>query len=269
MNKAKVVTEAFHWLSQFKGNTVVIKLGGSTLTKPGIMQSVATDVLILKQMGLNIILVHGGGPFIDAEMKKQGIKKQTINGLRVTDKTTLLIVQTVFNDINKKIVSKLGNFGIGITHIAKTQLIPDNGYVGEMMDINSVELRSHMISGKTPVVSPLGKTSSGQITNINADTVASAIAIELNAAKLTILTDVDGIKIKNKFVSHLTIKETKNYMQEGQINNGMVPKAKACINAVINGVKKAHLINGSIPQALLLEIFTDKGIGTEIINGTN
>ena len=231
------------------------------------------DIVLLKHVGMNPVIVHGGGPNVSAAMKKAGIEPRFVDGLRVTDERTIKIVKEEFAKINKDIVNMLKNqkvYAEGTTGtdnklIEVKQKHKKLGFVGEISNINPVVIKTLIKVGYVPVISPIGVDSKGLAYNINADTAAASIAIALKAEKLTILTDVDGVFENKKLVPTLTMKQVKEKVKKGVIQGGMIPKVKACKYAVERGCKKAHLINGQITHALLLEIFTDKGVGTEII----
>ncbi|MBI4440091.1 acetylglutamate kinase [Candidatus Woesearchaeota archaeon] len=267
--KAGILAEVLQYVKTFRGKIVVVKFGGNAMVNDDCTKSIFTDISILKIMGLNVILVHGGGPELDREMIKANIPKKVINGLRVTDKKTLEIAKRVFRKINEVCVHHLKENGVKAKDCTESLIatkITDRklGYVGDIVGINRPILLKAVRSGYIPVVSPLGKEK-GIVTNINADTVATRIAQELKAEKLTIITNVRGVRIDGKFVSHLSTGNAKRYIESGEITSGMIPKVLACVDAVNHNVRKAHLINGDIKHALLLEIFTEKGIGTEIV----
>ena len=271
ITKAHILVEAFHWAKKFNERIVVIKYGGNAMIDKGLQKSVFTDISILKQLGMKIVVVHGGGPFIDEEMKKKNMEKKIINGIRVTDYETLDIVTKVLKQKNTECVDHFASIGIKAKDCTEGLILTkisneeEFGYVGQVTNINAKILLDELNKGIIPIVSSLGKTKSGQETNINADTAAIKIAKELNAEKLTFLTDVDGIYIKGNFVSHMNIDDVETHIQSKEINGGMIPKVLACVDALKSNVKKVHLINGTISHSLLLEIFTDKGIGTEVV----
>jgi len=215
------------------------------------------------------VIIHGGGPKIDMEMNKAKIKPKFIHGLRFTDEKTLKIVKNVFNKINNEIVKSLKNHrtkAINASGFIEVKQKDKNlGFVGKIVKINNNKLKSILDSDFIPVISPIGIGLDKKEYNINADTVASHVAVSLKAEKLTIATNVDGIKINGKLQTHVDFNTAKSEIKSGMINKGMIPKVEACIYAVKNKCPKAHLINGLIPHSLLLEIFTDKGIGTEIV----
>jgi acetylglutamate kinase len=269
-NKTQVLIEALPYIKKYNNKIVVIKFGGNAMEK---MKYVVEDIVLLKHIGIKPVVVHGGGPEINKELKKAKIKPKFIHGLRYTDNKSIKIVKKVFNKINKNIVKNIENNGAKSSNAAGNitvkQKDPKLGFVGDITKINKNKLLKIIYDGFIPVISPLGIGNNGLTYNINADTVASTIAVALNAEKLTILTNVHGVVINSKLQSHLDFKTAKKEIKKGIINKGMIPKVEACIYAVKNKCPKAHLINGLVPHSLLLEIFTDKGIGTEIVFKNN
>ncbi len=268
--KAEILLEAFNYAKKFSGKTVIVKYGGNAMIDNECKKWFFEDVAILRQLGVSIVIVHGGGPFLDAEMKKAGIAKKTVGGLRVTDSATLEIAKKVFQDINQECISALRANGVNAANCTQGLIETavknaELGFVGEVTHVNSKRVAEKIYSGIVPVISSLGTTANGQVTNVNADTIAASLAIALHAEKLTILTNVDGVSINGKVVSHLTISEAKQFIANGEITAGMLPKIAACIEAVQHNVKKAHLINGTRKHALLVELFTPEGIGTELV----
>ena len=265
-DKTQVLIEALPYIKKFNGKIVVIKFGGNAMSE---MKQVVEDIVLLKHMGIKPVVVHGGGPEIDAELAKAKIKPKFVNGLRYTDEFVIKIVKKVFKKLNKEIVSNLSRHGaksIDATgYITANQKDLSLGLVGNITKVNNNKISGLLGSGFIPVISPLGTGKDKKIYNLNADTAASSVAVALNAEKLTILTNVDGIVIDNKILSHMDIENARDEIKKGNINKGMIPKVEACIHAVKNKCPKAHLINGLVPHSLLLEIFTDKGIGTEIV----
>ena len=264
--KTKVLIEALPYIERYHNKTVVIKLGGNAMSE---IRNATEDIAFLKRIGIKVVVVHGGGPEIDKELKKLGIAPKFINGLRYTDEKIIKAVEKIFQRINKRIVGKLKSKGVktisAVNCIDVRQKSKDLGLVGEITKIVKDKLLKHLASGYVPVISPIGIGKQNQRYNINADTAASRIAVALAAEKLTILTNVDGVVIGDNLLSHIDFKTAKREIKNGNINNGMIPKVEACIYAVKNKCPKAHLINGLIPHSLLLEIFTDKGIGTEVV----
>ena len=269
-NKTQVLIEALPYIKKYHGKIVVIKFGGNAMSE---MKPVVEDIVLLKHIGIKPVVVHGGGPEIDKELKKAGIKPRFINGLRYTDNKTIKIVEKVFSKINYNIVLNLKKHGakaINASGIIKVkQKNPELGLVGEIIEINNNKILKIINNGFIPVISPLGIGNGSKHYNINADTAASNVAVALKAEKLTILTNVHGGVINGKLQPHIDFKTAKKEIKKGVINKGMIPKVEACIHAVKNKCPKAHLINGLVPHSLLLEIFTDKGIGTEIVYKNN
>lgn len=264
--KTKVLNEALPYIKKYHGKIVVIKFGGNAMSK---IEHVIEDIVLLKHIGMKPVVVHGGGPEIDNELKKSKIAPKFINGLRYTDKNAIKIVKKVFNKINNEIAANIKSHGAKSLNLhgcikvkKKSQKL---GLVGEITSINKKKIMKTINSGYIPVISPLGIGNDKNSYNINADTAASYIAVSINAEKLTVLTNVSGVKVKGKLQSHLDIKTAKQEIKKGVINKGMIPKVEACIFAVKKKCPKAHLINGLIQHSLLLEIFTDKGVGTEIV----
>ena len=269
-NKTQVLIEALPYIKKYNHKIVVIKFGGNAMSE---MRHVIEDIVLLKHIGIKPVVVHGGGPEIDKELKKAKIKIRFINGLRYSDNKTIKIVEKVFLKINHDIVSNLKSHGaeaINAAGVVKVkQKNPKLGLVGEVKKVDSNKILKIINKGFIPVISPLGIGNGSKHYNINADTAASNIAVALKAEKLTILTNVDGVIINKKLQTHIDFNTAKKEMKKSIISKGMIPKVEACIYAVKNKCPKAHLINGLVPHSLLLEIFTDKGIGTEIVYKNN
>ncbi len=269
-NKTHVLIEALPYIKKYHGKIVVIKFGGNAMSE---IKPVIEDIVLLKHIGIKPVVVHGGGPEIDKELKKAKLKPKFISGLRYTNNKTIKIVKKVFSKINHDIVSSLKNHGAKAINAAGTikvkQKSPKLGLVGEITKINNNKILKIINNGFIPVISPLGTGNGSKHYNINADTAASSVAVALKAEKLTILTNVYGVVINGKLQPHIDFKTAKKEIKKGAINKGMIPKVEACIYAVKNKCPKAHLINGLVPHSLLLEIFTDKGIGTEIVYKNN
>ncbi|MBI2541243.1 acetylglutamate kinase [Candidatus Woesearchaeota archaeon] len=263
--KTKVLIEALPYIERYHGKIVVIKLGGNAMPE---IKNAAEDIAFLRRIGIKVVVVHGGGPEIDKELKKLGIIPKFIKGLRHTDEKVMAAVDKVFRRINKRIVKSLNSRYVESVDasgcIRVKQKSPELGLVGEITKIEKNTIMNHLDSDCTPIISPIGIGSKGKY-NINADTAASRIAVALNAEKFTILTNVDGIKINGSLLTHIDFRTAKKEIRNGNINKGMIPKVEACIYAVKNKCPKAHLINGLTHHSLLLEIFTDKGIGTEVV----
>lgn len=272
--KTSVLIEALPYIQKYSGKIFVIKYGGNAMTDSDIKKSVMGDIALLKHVGINPIIVHGGGPDISKEMLKACIKPKFIKGLRYTDKKTMGIVKKVSLNINKEITDALKKEKCEAENLTANLIkskIKDKklGLVGRVVKVDKNKLLKKLKQGIIPVISPIG-CNGKTCNNINADTVATKVAEAVKAEKLTILTNVEGVYEKGKLIPHLSIKEAKTGIKKGVISKGMIPKVLACVHAVNKGVKKAHLIDGTLKHSLLLEIFTDKGIGTEIVkNGKN
>lgn len=285
IEKAKVLIEALPYIRAFSGKTVVIKYGGKAMTEKALKDAFAQDVVLMKYIGLNPVVVHGGGPQINVMMKRLGLEPKFVKGVRVTDSATMEIVEMVLGGIiNKEIVTLISRHGgraIGLTGkdgglirakkakgdegaSAGDEAI-DMGLVGEVEKVDSQVIRNLDQDRFIPVIAPIGADSEGQTYNINADWVAGAVAASLKAEKLLLLTDVKGILDEHgKLLPTLSKKDAARLIKQNVIKEGMLPKVKAALAAVEGGVTKAHIIDGRMSHALLLEIFTDKGIGTEI-----
>jgi acetylglutamate kinase len=277
--KAHILVEALPYIKKFSGKTVVIKYGGSAMLDCNLKKMVMQDVVLMKFVGLNPVIVHGGGPEISSFLKKLGIESKFVNGLRVTDEKTAEIVEMVLvGKINKEIVSminELGGMAVGISgkdgkllKAEKDLSNGDLGYVGKIVEVNIEVIEMLIDRGYIPVIAPVSFGDDGKTYNVNADTAAGKIAEALKAEKLILLTDVEGVlenvEDKKSLISRMDLEHAKKLMNSGRINGGMIPKLECCIKAVENGVKRAHIIDGRLTHSLLLEIFTDEGIGTMI-----
>ncbi len=287
INKAKVLIEALPYIKQFSGKIVVIKYGGSAMTNDVMRASTIQDIVLLKLVGLQPVIVHGGGNMINDTLDRMGKEHQFIEGLRVTDQDTVEVVEMVLSGrVNKEIVQHFQNNNVqavgmsgkdGGTLLTK-KLKPngvDIGFVGEIEQINTELIYSLLSNDFVPVIAPLGSDKDGQTYNINGDYAAAAIAGALQAEKLVLLTDTHGIR-KNpddptSFIQRLSIAEAKVLMQSETITGGMIPKLTCCIDAIKQGVQAVHILDGRIQHSLLLEVFTQTGIGTmirkEVFNG--
>ncbi len=288
MEKVQVLVEALPYIKEFYGSCMVIKIGGHAMVNEKILESTIKDILLLYFVGIKPIVVHGGGPEITEKMEKLGIKPKFVDGLRVTDKETMEIVEMVLDGkINSKIVTtfiKYGGRAVGLSGkdglliIAKKKLIKkkkngeevviDLGYVGETEYVNPEILRILIDHGYIPVVSPVATDLEGNTYNINADIVAGNIAAAMKAKKLIMLTDVPGIlrdvKDRSSLISRIKADELESMLKEGKLVGGMIPKVEAVLKALRGGVEKAHIIDGSREHAILLELFTREGIGTMV-----
>ena len=285
MKREEVLMEALPYIQKFYGKTIVIKLGGHAMVDQNILETVIRDAVLLRYVGMKVVLVHGGGPEITAKMQAMGKEPKFVGGLRITDAETLEIAQMVLvGKINAGIVSLIANCGtcaVGISGNDGNLLIArkmepqrvkvgevieevDLGQVGEIEEVNPKVLHCLLAQDYIPVVAPIGIDRQGQSLNINADTAAAEIAIALQAFKLVSLTDVDGVMDadRTKIFHRLTLAEAERMIAEGVISGGMIPKLEGCMKAVKNGVEGAHVVNGNRPHNLLLELFTDEGVGT-------
>jgi len=272
IQKAKVLLEALPYIQTYENKIFVIKYGGNiTHTQ---LDSIVRDIVLLKSVGIKVVVVHGAGPQISDEMKKQKLEPKFVRGLRVTDAATVKIVEKVFGEMSSEILSLIkkygekgkGVFGSEFDLIRVKQKDPELGFVGDIKKVNPQKIKKLLRYDYIPVISPVGIDSSGQVYNINADTAAAALAVALKAEKFTLLTNVEGIMKKGKVIPTLTAKQARAKIRSGVISGGMIPKAEACIYAVRRGgCKKAHLINGEREHTLLIEIFTNAGTGTEIV----
>jgi len=284
IKKAEILIEALPYIQKLYGKTVVIKYGGNAMINNELKNSVMEDITLLKYIGMNPVVVHGGGPDINKALDKFDIKSEFVNGLRVTDSSTMEVAQMVLvGKTNKEIVSLLNQKGgkaIGLCGVdgnlieceqLKTSVEGkdvDLGYVGKITHINSKVLDLIAKDEYIPVVAPIGIGPNGQSYNINADTVAGEIAAALKAEKLILLTDVEGVKMSKDskdILAALTIQEVHDLIDKKIINSGMIPKVLGCVDALEKGVGRTHIIDGRILHCILLEIFTYKGIGTMIM----
>lgn len=283
VEKANVLIEALPYIRRFHGKTIVVKYGGSAMVDQELKESVIRDVALLKLIGFRPIVVHGGGKDITRWINKIGLETNFINGLRVTDKPTMEIVEMVLNKINKDLVSLMENVGlkaVGISGKDGTILRVDRklagdkdiGFVGEVKKVNTELLDTLLDNDFVPVICPVGFDSSFNSYNVNADDAACAIATAVKASKLAFLTDIEGVYRdpldKSSLISELSIPEAKEFLKSGNVGGGMLPKLQNCINAIEAGVSRVHILDGRIEHCLLLEFFTNKGIGTAIIGDT-
>ncbi len=276
-DKGECLVEVLPYIKKFAGKTIVIKYGGSAMIDENLKNSFSKDVSLMKYVGINPIVVHGGGPEIGAALSKLNIESKFHNGLRITDEETMeVVVMVLAGKVNKEIVlqiNKNGGKAVGISGVdanivrAKKRLNKDVdlGLVGDVEYVNPSILTHLSNDGYIPVVSPIGFDSEGRRYNINADNVASAVAVSLKAEKLIFLTDADGVLDKNgRLISSINIKDVDKIIEDSTVSGGMIPKVLSGKQAVQNGVSKVHIINGSKQHTLLEEIFTQRGIGTEI-----
>lgn len=280
IDKAKILIEALPFIQRFYDKTVVIKYGGSALINPKIKDTLIKDIALMKLVGMHPVIVHGGGPDINAFLKKLDIQSEFINGLRVTDSETMQIVEMVLaGKLNKDIVTEIemqGVKSVGISGkdggILKAKKIEkdgvDYGCVGEVESVDPSLIQSLIKDGFIPVIAPIGKDENGITYNINADYAAVAIAGALNAEKLVFLTDVEGVMEDvhkpDSIMSFIKAEKIQSLIDDGTISGGMIPKVECCMAAVRKGVNNVHILDGRVEHCLILEIFTDDGIGTMI-----
>ncbi len=280
IKKSDVLIEALPYIQSFSGKVFIIKYGGSALVDPDIKRGVLEDIVFMSYVGIRPVLIHGGGPFINEELKKLGKKIEFKDGLRVTTKENMEVVDSVLSRLNHEIaddIRRLGGKALSLNthkkdvikvkpHASSNKL----GFVGEADKIKTRVIRKALRPRSVPVVSPVGLGKHKKLYNINSDEVASKVAIALKAVKLVLLTDVKGImrekEKEDTLIPSVDMKDVKGLIDQKIIQGGMIPKVKACTNALSGGVSKTHIVDGRIPHSLLLEIFTNKGIGTEIVN---
>ena len=287
--KASVLVEALPWLEQFHGRTIVVKYGGHAMADESLRESFAEDVVFLRYAGIRVVVVHGGGPQINAHLDRLGIEQVFAGGLRVTTPETMDVVRMVLvGQVQREIVGLLnqhGPFAVGMsgedarlfTATRRGAVIDgehvDLGLVGDVVDVDPGVVEGLLADGRIPVVSSVSRGSDGEVYNVNADTAAAALAVALHAEKLVALTDVEGLYAEwppggadpssAEVVSSLTARELEQLLPT--LSEGMVPKMEACLRAVRGGVRTAHVIDGRVPHALLLEVFTDSGVGTMVV----
>lgn len=287
-DRAQILIEALPYIQRFQGKTIVVKYGGNAMVDESLKQSFARDVVLMKAVGMNPVIVHGGGPQIDMVLDKMGITSRYVRGMRVTDQETLDIVEMVLvGKVNKEIVTLInqhGGMAVGLSGkdggliLAKKMSVTvassngespeiiDIGMVGEIIGINPLVIESLDQNKFIPVIAPVGAGKHGETYNINADLVAGEVAEALHAEKLILMTDIEGVKDrKGQFLSTLKENQARKMIQEGIVGSGMIPKVECCIKALKGGVEKTHIIDGRVKHAVLLEIFTKAGVGTEVV----
>lgn len=273
--KEDVLVEALPYIQQFEQTTFVVKYGGAVMTDENLKSMIAQDVTLLRKIGINVVVVHGGGKEITSLADKLNLDTTFVNGQRYTDESMRDVVQMVLAGlINKDIVRRInihGGRAVGLSgidaNLITVKKVDDNlGLVGTVTDVNSSFIINLLQNGYLPVIAPIGVDSEGTIHNVNADIAAGPIAASLNAIKLVYITDTDGVQVNNERISHLTEAQAKKLIEDKIITGGMIPKVVSALSAIDAGVQKVHIINGKIEHALLLEIFTKEGVGTEIVN---
>ena len=280
LDKAEVLIEALPYIQKFNRKVIVVKYGGSAMVDENLKKRVIEDVTLLKLVGFKPIIVHGGGKEISRWVSKVGMEPKFINGLRVTDEPTMELAEMVLGKVNKELVQMVESLGVraiglsgkdgGLLNVTKKYANgEDIGYVGEVQKVNADILWDLLDKDFLPIVCPIGLDDSFHTYNINADDAACAIARAMNAEKLAFLTDIEGVykdpNDPSTLISELQISEAKEFIEKGYIGGGMLPKLNNCIDAIENGVSRVHILDGRIPHCLLLEIFTNKGIGTAIL----
>ena len=280
VEKANVLIEALPYIRRFHGKTIVVKYGGSAMIDTELKQSVIRDVALLKLVGFKPVVVHGGGKDITRWINKIGLETNFVNGLRVTDKPTMEIVEMVLNKINKDLVSMMEHVGLKAVGISgkdgrilrverKLAGDKDIGFVGEIQKVNTELLNTLLDNDFVPVICPVCFDGEYRSFNVNADDAACAIATAVKASKLAFLTDIEGVyrdpQDKSTLISELSVPEAKEFLASGNVGGGMLPKLQNCIQAIESGVSRVHILDGRIAHCLLLEFFTNKGIGTAII----
>lgn len=280
MLKANTLIEALPYIQRFNGKTIVVKYGGSAMLDEKLKYNVIKDVALLKLIGLRPIIVHGGGKEISKWVKLSGKESEFYNGLRVTDKETMEIAEMVLNKVNKELVGmmqKLGVNAVGLcgedgNMIQVDKKMPDGkdiGYVGNVKSVNTALLETLMDRDFVPVIAPIGLNGEYEAYNINADDAACGVAKAMNAEKLVFLTDIEGVFVdpsnKKTLISEMDVATAKEFIQNGVVGGGMLPKLNNCIDAIEQGVSRVHILDGRVPHCLLLEFFTEKGIGTAIL----
>lgn len=281
LGKAQVLVEALPYIQRFNRKIIVVKYGGSAMIADDLKKQVIQDVTLLKLVGFKPIIVHGGGKEISRWVEKTGMTPEFVNGLRKTDDATMEIAEMVLNKVNKSLVQMVQELGVNAVGISgkdggllkvkkKLSQGQDIGFVGEITDVNPKVLMDLLEKDFLPIVCPIGMDDEFTTYNINADDAACAIAQAVKAEKLAFLTDIEGVyrdpELPDTLISELTVTEAKELIQTGFIGGGMLPKLQNCMDAIEDGVSRVHILDGRIPHCLLLEIFTNKGIGTAILD---
>ncbi len=278
--KAETLTEALPWIKRTWGRTVVLKYGGAAMTDPELREHVASDIVLMKLVGVNPVIVHGGGPAITSYMERLGMPVEFFDGLRVTSSEAMEVVKMVLvGKVNKDLVTAInghGRLAVGIAgddaNLIKAKPISDRlGRVGEVTAIDTTVVRKLIGDGFIPVIASVAIGEDGEACNINADLVAGELAAALNADKVIFLTDVDGLyedfADKDSLISALSLEQVEEMIAYDRLATGMIPKVSACAHALRGGVVRAHILNGMVPHSLLLEVYTDGGVGTMITRG--
>ncbi len=282
IEKAKVLVEALPHIQRFKGETVVVKFGGSSMDHMNVVRDILEDIAFMSCVGLRPVIVHGGGKAISAQLKLKGVQPRFVRGLRVTDDATVQVVEHVLNKgVNPELVRILNELGCPargihgedilsvVKHVDPKEPELDWGWVGDVQSVDDLPVRAYLEAGITPVITPLGSDETGQVYNINADSAAAGLAERLKARKLVFLSDVPGLlsnpEDRKSLISTLHFSEVEDLIDRGVIGGGMLPKIGGALKAIRAGVRKTHIIDAALPHSLLLELFTDRGVGTEIV----
>ncbi len=279
IKKSNLLIEALPYIKKFFEKIVVIKYGGGSFDKRGPDTSILEDIVFMSYAGMKPVIVHGGGPLISKMMRKAGWEPKFIDGFRVTDRETVHIIDRTLRGINKKIVKSVRGIGAkafglsgkenSLIRVRRIKEPPGLGFVGEVTSVDTTVVRRLIETDIIPVIYPMGIGRDGSLYNVNADDAASEIAVALKAEKFVLLTNVRGVlkdkRNPNSFYRTITAGKINKLIKRHVIGEGMIPKVKSCVNAIRGGVKKAHMLDATIPHALLLEIFTDEGVGTEIV----
>ena len=276
-DRANVLIKALPYIQKWSGKTIVVKYGGNAMINEELKSAVMSDIVLLQLVGINVVLVHGGGPEISDTLKQMGKESKFINGLRVTDKETIDVVQMVLaGKVNKSLVQRLEQHSgkaIGLCGLDGRMLMAekkstayDLGFVGEITEVNTQIIEKKKKNGYVPIISTVAGGYNGAVYNINADLAAARIAAEMKAAKLILMTDIKGLlkdkDDENTLIPVVNVSEVPSLKKEGIISGGMIPKIDCCVEAVRRGVKRAHIIDGRIPHSILIEMFSDEGVGT-------
>lgn len=277
--RASVLVQALPYIRKYAGETMVIKYGGNAMVDKKLKNAVMSDIVLMQLVGINVVVVHGGGPEINDMLDRVGIESRFVNGLRYTDSDTVNIVQQVLaGKVNKDLVQLIeaeGGKAIGLCGLDGSMLKADKlsssedlGFVGEIQEVNTEIIQSSANSGYIPIIATIASGYNGEIYNINADTAAAQIAAELGAKKLILLTDIRGllrdINDESTIIPVVNVSEISKLKKEGILSGGMIPKIECCVDAVRRGVGRAHMIDGRMPHSILMELFTDEGVGTMV-----
>lgn len=284
IDKAAILHEALPYIRKFHGQLIVVKYGGHAMIDAELRSSFARDIVLMKYVGLNPVVVHGGGPQVDEQLKRLQVTSTRVEGLRVTDDATMEVVEMVLGgSVNQEIVSLIcthGGRAVGLTgkddrwlrarrkdkHTTSTGKLVDLGRVGASVDVSPDVVLRLVDGGFIPVIAPVAVDDAGISLNVNADTVAGEVAAALGARKLVLMTDTDGVRgADGKRISTLVLDEVESMIESGTVSGGMIPKVRCAVDAVRHGVRKAHIIDGRAQHAVLLELFTDHGIGTQVV----